>query len=85
MENLARFLRSSAGRAVVDKTGLKGSYRIKVMYDRVFGGAPDIVPSADAPPSVFTALPAHLGLKLEASTADPEVLVIDRLERPSKN
>ena len=85
MENFARFLRGGAGRPVVDKTGLKGSYRIKVLYDRVFGGAPDVVPAADAPPSVFAALPAQLGLKLESSTVDREVLVIDHLERPTEN
>jgi uncharacterized protein (TIGR03435 family) len=45
MENLARFLRSAAGRPIVDKTGLQGSYRIKVQFDRVFGGAPDIAPA----------------------------------------
>jgi uncharacterized protein (TIGR03435 family) len=85
MEGLARFLRGTAGRPVVDKTGLTGSYRIKVQFDRIFGGAPDITPAADAPPSVFTALPAQLGLKLESSTADREVLVIDRVEKPTGN
>jgi uncharacterized protein (TIGR03435 family) len=70
----------------VDKTGLKGSYRIKVLFDRVFGGgAPDLAPAPNAPPSVFAALPAQLGLKLESSKADREVLVIDRLERPTEN
>jgi uncharacterized protein (TIGR03435 family) len=85
MEGLARFLRGSAGRPVMDKTGLKGSYRINVQFDRVFGGSPDLVPAPNAPPSVFVALPAQLGLKLEPSTADREVLVIDRLERPTEN
>lgn len=85
MENLARFLRASAGRPVVDKTGLKGSYRIKVQFDRALGGAPDIAPVPDAPPSVFAALPAQLGLKLESSTAERAVLVIDRVEKPTEN
>ena len=48
-------------------------------------GAPDLAPAPDAPPSVLAALPAQLGLKLESSTAEREVLVIDRLERPSEN
>ena len=86
MENLARFLRSSAGRPIVDKTGLKGSYRIKVQFDRVFAqSGPDLVPTANALPTVFVALPEQLGLKLESSKAERTVLVIDRLERPTEN
>ena len=86
MASLAFLLRSTAGRPVVDKTGLEGSYRIKVQFDRaVGGGGPDIEPSPDALPSVFAALPAQLGLKLESSTAERDVLVIDRLERPTAN
>jgi uncharacterized protein (TIGR03435 family) len=86
MENLARFLRSAAGRPIIDKTGLKGSYRIKVQFDRAFGqSGPDLAPSANSLPTVFSALPEQLGLKLESSTAERDVLVIDRLERPTEN
>lgn len=85
MEALARFLRASAGRPVVDKTGLKGSYRVKVQYDRAFASGPDVAPSTSTLPSVFSALPAQLGLRLDSSKAAQEVLVIDRLERPSEN
>ncbi|HVG55512.1 MAG TPA: TIGR03435 family protein [Vicinamibacterales bacterium] len=86
METLALLLRPTAGRPVVDKTGLKGSYRIKVQFDRAFvGGGPDVVPSPNAPPSLFVALPAQLGLKLESSKGERDVLVIDRLERPTEN
>jgi uncharacterized protein (TIGR03435 family) len=42
-------------------------------------------PAPDASPSVFTAVQEQLGLKLESSRAEREVLVIDRLERPSEN
>jgi uncharacterized protein (TIGR03435 family) len=86
MEVLVRLLRSSAGRPVVDKTGLQGSYRIKVQFDRVLGqAAPELNPSADSLPTVFSALPEQLGLKLESSKAARDVLVIDRLERPTEN
>jgi len=88
MENLARLLRGvgGAGRPVVDKTGLKGSYRIKAEFDRAAGqNGPDIAPSPGRPPTVFTALPEQLGLKLVPSKAEREVLVIDRLERPTEN
>lgn len=85
MEFLGRMLRQTVGRPVVDKTGLKGSYRIKIQYDRALQRGPDTAPAPDTLSSVFSALPDQLGLKLESSTADREVLVIDRVERPTEN
>jgi len=84
---LASFLRTVAGRPVVDKTGLKGSYHVTMTYDRAApppgsGAAP---PSFSAVPSIFTAVQDQLGMKLEPSRALEELLVIDRLERPSEN
>jgi len=84
---LASFLRTAAGRPVVDKTGLKGSYHVTIAYDRAApppgsGAAP---PSFSAVPSIFTAVQEQLGMKLESSRAFEELLVIDRLERPSEN
>ena len=84
MERLAGLIRTTAGRPVVDKTGLKGSYRVKFQYDRALSG-PDTAPAPNRLPSLFSALPDQLGLKLESSKAQREVLVIDRLERPTEN
>ena len=86
MAMLANLLRLSAGRVVVDKTGLAGSYRVRMTYDQMSARrGPDVQIPENAGPSGFVALPDQLGLKLESSRRPVETLVIDRLERPSEN
>jgi uncharacterized protein (TIGR03435 family) len=89
MDGLATALRISSGRVVVDKTGLPGSYRIRMEFDsRPPRLGPDVAPPADtaaAIPSVFTAVREQLGLKLESSKTVRDTLIIDRLERPTEN
>ena len=86
MGTFARTLRPLTGRFVVDRTGLRGSYRLKINYDRMAALRPaDAPPSDDAAPSIFTALPEQLGLKLEPSRAMRQTLLIDRIERPTEN
>ena len=83
---LAEFLRLSAGRFVVDKTGLTGSYRVKMTFDMLASRRPpQVTPPPEAAPDVFTAIREQLGLKLQASTAARDTLIIDRFERPSEN
>jgi uncharacterized protein (TIGR03435 family) len=41
-------------------------------------------PDADAV-SIFTAVQEQLGLKLESATAPLDVIVIDRIDRPTEN
>src|SRR2546422_9937368 len=52
-----------------------------------FGPSPNVpaAPDADAPPDLFTAFQQQLGLKLESTKAPVDVLVIDRVEKPSAN
>ena len=80
---LAQILRTSTGRLVVDKTGLRGAYRMDLMFDQVvvLGGG---IPTENSL-SVFTAVREQLGLRLESSRAERDVLIIDRLERPTEN
>jgi uncharacterized protein (TIGR03435 family) len=83
MEMFVRLLRPSAGRLVIDKTGLKGSYRISLPLNIM--STRGLQTPDDSAPSIFTALQEQLGLKLESSRAVRDVLVIDHIERPSEN
>jgi uncharacterized protein (TIGR03435 family) len=67
----------------VDRTGLTGIYDLELRFSgEPVAGAPP--PSPDAP-SIFTALQEQLGLKLDAERETVDVLVIDRIERPTEN
>jgi uncharacterized protein (TIGR03435 family) len=41
--------------------------------------------SADAPPNLYAAIQEQTGLKLDATKALADVLVIDKVEKPSAN
>ena len=81
MERLARQLSSSAGRPVIDRTGLAGTYE----YTLDWFPANRIPAPESTVPSMFIAVQEQLGLRLESTTAPQEVLVIDRVEKPSEN
>ena len=87
MAALARLLANPVGRLVLDRTGLTGGFDFDVEFavdPAALAGAG--APAADAnAPSIFTALEEQLGLKLQAERAPVEVLVIDRVERPTEN
>ena len=86
IETMAQALRLSTARLIVDKTGLRGSYRISMTFDG-FGSrrSPEIAAPPDAMPTVFIAIREQLGLELKSSKAELDTLVIDRLERPTEN
>ena len=87
LDDLATTLfRTGTGRFVVNKTGLSASYRVRMNFDMSAGRrGPDIAASGpDAAPSVFTAVEERQ-LKLVSSRRPREVLVIDRLERPTED
>jgi uncharacterized protein (TIGR03435 family) len=85
MGQLASSLQVQLDRPVLDKTGLQGLYDIHLQFtpDTDPLGRPPIAPS-DAP-SVFTAIQEQLGLKLESSRGQVDVIVIDHVEKPSEN
>lgn len=68
-------------RPLIDRTGLKGQYDITLRY------TPEESRNTDpnAAPGIFTAIQEQLGLKLQPMKAPVDVLVIDRVEKPSEN
>lgn len=77
---------------VVDQTGLEGKYDFTVKFTPEAGqmagfggGGPPPPPNPDAPPDLFAAFTQQLGLKIETSKAPVDVLVIDKIEKPTAN
>jgi uncharacterized protein (TIGR03435 family) len=89
-------LSSFMERVVVDKTGLTGKYDLKMQWQpdenqvamfQAMGvpegfGAPPLDPLG---PTLFTALQDQLGLRLESQKGPVEMLVIERVEKPTSN
>jgi bla regulator protein BlaR1 len=83
---LVTALSNQLGRPVVDRTGLTGTFDFKLEWTPDTPRAAD----ADSPPdssglSLFTAIQQQLGLRLEARKGPVEMLMIDRVEKPSEN
>jgi uncharacterized protein (TIGR03435 family) len=80
---------------VVDQTGLgdtRYSFILKFTPDptmRPFGGALDAqappLSADDAPSDLFSALEQQLGLRLQKTKASVDVIVVDKIEKPSAN
>jgi bla regulator protein blaR1 len=96
MTRLASELSDFLGRTIEDKTGLTGTYDLKLewvpdenqvaMFQAIgvlegFG-----VPPPDWPgPTLFTALEEQLGLRLDSQKGPVEMFAIEGIERPSEN
>ena len=80
MAKLAEVLTFVVEGHVVDRTGVAGMFDVRLDYT-----SPDDPPILDGPPSIFTALPDQLGLRLEPAKGLVDVLVIDHVTRPSEN
>jgi bla regulator protein BlaR1 len=93
LEMLTRTLSSQLGRPVIDRTGLKGNFDFKLEWTPDPGqpaalpaNGPDAPPPPDPNgPSIFTAVQEQLGLRLESQKGPVDILVIDRVEKPSEN
>jgi uncharacterized protein (TIGR03435 family) len=81
MELLTMQLSGTAGRHVVDRTGLTGRYAFKLEWWPV-----QMTPPADnTVPSMFDALQEQLGLKLEPTKGPLEKVIVDHADRPTEN
>ena len=80
--------RAALPRPVLDKTGLTGRYDFTLEWtpdETQFGGQGPKGMVESAKPDLFAALQQQLGLKLEARKGPVDVLVVDKVERPSEN
>ena len=90
---------ASLNRLVIDRTGLPGFFDVELLFTpdlsalpdvalsflkdaRAASGAPPIDPNG---PSIFTAVQEQLGLKLDPQRGPVEVLMIDRVAKPTEN
>jgi uncharacterized protein (TIGR03435 family) len=97
MTDFTDFLQSLVlDRPVVDQTDITGKFDFTLTFtpdDSEFNGHPPSLPkqtddaAADpaAAPGLFDAIQQQLGLKLDAKKTPVDVLVIDRVEKPSAN
>jgi uncharacterized protein (TIGR03435 family) len=88
---LWRFVAQQAGRAIVDRSGLTGNFVFELTW------TPEQFANRETPavvngnaidpngPSLFTALQEQLGLKLDAQRGPVDVVVVDRIDRPTEN
>jgi len=93
MEEFAGVMQAHLDRPVVDQTGLKGRFDFQLQWtpdETPFAssggpGEPPKPPEPDSLPDLFTAIQQQLGLKLASTKAQVDVLVIDKVEKPSEN
>ncbi len=72
LSSVASLLSTAAGRPVIDMTGIEGNYDFDLKFSRA---------TTDDALSVFTAVQEQL----ESATAPLDVLVVERMERPTAN
>ena len=95
MEQLASSLAQYAGRLVVDRTGMSGSfdYELRFAHEPALrgrgpgGGLPGpepVAPHDAGAVSIFAAVQDQLGLQLDARRAPVDVVVIDSADQPTE-
>ena len=85
MADFARFVGGKLGLVVVDKTGLTGVYDFKIDWPEETDQSPGVDPREAYRSVVFAALEDQLGLKLAVQKVAVQMLVIDSVEKASRN
>jgi uncharacterized protein (TIGR03435 family) len=84
MTELSLALQALAGRPVLDATGLTGTFDVDLVWA---AASTDLARSPDAGSpvggSLFTAVQEQLGLRLEPGRSPIDVVIVERVERPS--
>ena len=86
ISRFARGLSGAVDRQVVDQTGLTGKYDVKLQWlpDRESLNQQDNAANGSRA-SIFTALQEQLGLRLEATHAEFDTIVVEHIEMPTDN
>ncbi len=89
LSDLVTMLSGFVGTSVTDRTGMTGKFDVELSWADTSDGRKGISLDADDAqdrgPSLASALEDQLGLKLQRAKGMAEVLVIDRIERPTPN
>jgi uncharacterized protein (TIGR03435 family) len=90
IDMLVSTLSNATPTLVVDKTGLTGRYDYTLDWTPEIQGAPansdaDPLKTQGSGPSIYTAVREQLGLQLVSGKAPVDMVVVDHVERPSKN
>jgi len=89
MEMFAADLSNRLGQPVIDQTGLRGFFCVRLRWTsedgipRSLGVRPRT--GADVPSSIYSALQSQLGLRLQAQKGAIQILVVDHVAPPRPN
>jgi uncharacterized protein (TIGR03435 family) len=90
MPRFARWVERVLNQPVADETHVSGGFDFVLEYANERrpprpADSVDALPGSPEAPSIFTALPQQLGLRLEPKKLPVDMLVVDRIEHPSDN
>jgi len=86
-DQIARILELGSDRPVTNRIEQAGTFTFALEFtpDALTGPSTNAAAGDTPVASIFTAVQEQLGLRLEPSTSEMDVLVIERVERPSQN